>query len=219
VGQKVNPVGFRVGITRKSDSRWYADKQHFGKYLVEDEKIRRYIKKNLSFAGISKIEIERTEDEVEITLHAARPGVVIGRHGSEVDRLRDTLAQMTESKVQVKIQEIDRPELDGQIVAETIAEQLSKRMGSRRAMKKTAEASVQAGALGVKVKISGRLGGAEIARTDNLRIGSVPCQKLRADISYGLAQARTTMGMIGVKVWIYRGDLDEVEEGSHGAHA
>jgi small subunit ribosomal protein S3 len=215
VGQKVNPIGFRVGITRKADSRWYADKKRFGDYLVEDEKIRRYIKKNFSFAGISRIEIERTEDEVEVILHAARPGVVIGRHGSEVERLRNVLSEMISAqRVSVNIQEVGRPELDGQLVAEGIAEQLEKRSGTRRAMKKAAESTIQAGAQGIKIEIRGRLGGAEIARNDGLRIGSVPCQKLSADISYGLAQARTTMGMIGCKVWIYRGDYDVQTEES-----
>ena len=212
MGQKVNPDGFRVGITRRSNSRWYADKRNFGKYLVEDRKIRDHIKKDFGFAGISRIEIERTEDEVEILIHAARPGVVIGRHGSEVDKLRDRLQQMVERKVNIKIQEISRPELEGQLVAEAIAEQLMKRGGTRRAMKKAAETTIQAGALGIKIGIGGRLGGAEIARRDDLRIGSVPCQKLMADISYGFAVARTQMGTIGVKVWIYRGDIVEGED-------
>ncbi|MHC4884003.1 MAG: 30S ribosomal protein S3 [Planctomycetota bacterium] len=211
MGQKVHPIGFRVGITRKSDSRWYADKKHFGTYLVEDEKIRKYIKKNLGFAGITKVEIERTEDEVEVTIHTARPGVVIGRHGQEVDRLRASLAQLSESQVEIKIQEVNKPELEAQLVAEGICEQLAKRMGSRRAMKKAAEACIQAGALGVKMKVAGRIGGAEIARADDLRMGSVPCQKLTADISYGFAEAKTTMGIIGAKIWIYRGDIEEAE--------
>lgn len=218
MGQKVNPIGFRVGITRKSDSRWYADKINFGKYLVEDYNIRKHIKANFGFAGLPKIEIERTEDEVEITLHAARPGVVIGRHGAEVDRLRSTLEQMTEKKVNIKIQEINKPELDGQLVAEQIAEALTKRVGSKRVMKKSAESCIQAGAIGIKMLVSGRINGAEIARSDDLRIGSVPCQKLSADISYGFAEAKTTMGIIGVKIWIYRGDIEEME-GSNGPDA
>lgn len=211
MGQKVNPIGFRVGITRKSDSRWYADKKHFGKYLIEDEQIRRYIKKNLGFAGITKVEIERTEDEVELTIHTARPGVVIGRHGQEVDRLKESLAQLSECRLEIKIHEVSKPEIEAQLVAEGICEQLVKRMGSRRAMKKAAETCIQAGALGVKMKVSGRIGGAEIARVDDLRMGSVPCQKLTADISYGFAEAKTTMGIIGAKVWIYRGDIVEAE--------
>ncbi|MHC4870406.1 MAG: 30S ribosomal protein S3 [Planctomycetota bacterium] len=218
MGQKVNPIGFRVGITRKSDSRWYADKINFGKYLVEDYNIRKHIKGNFGFAGLPKIEIERTEDDIEITLHAARPGVVIGRHGAEVDRLRGFLEQMTEKKVNIKIQEISKPELDGQLVAEQIAEALTKRVGSKRVMKKAAESCIQAGAIGIKMLVSGRINGAEIARSDDLRIGSVPCQKLSADISYGFAEANTTMGIIGVKVWIYRGDIDEME-GSNGPDA
>lgn len=213
MGQKVNPIGFRVGITRKSDSRWYADKRSFGRYLVEDASIRKLIKKEFRDAGVARIEIERTDDEVEVTLHSARPGVVIGRHGASVDRLREQLEQLCEKKVDVKIQEVNKPELDGQLVAEVIAEQLTKRGGTRRAMKKAAEASIQGGAQGIKILCAGRLGGAEIARSDGLRIGSIPCQKLRANISYGFAGARTTMGMIGVKVWIYAGDFeDETEE-------
>ncbi|MFH0910913.1 MAG: 30S ribosomal protein S3 [Planctomycetota bacterium] len=208
MGQKVNPIGFRVGITRKSDSRWYANKKDFGRYLVEDETIRRYVKKQFGFAGIPRIEIERTEDEVEIILHAARPGVVIGRHGTEVDRLRDYLEGLVHRKVNIKIIEIHQPEMEAQLVAEMLAEQLTKRMGTRRAMKKAVDTSIQAGALGVKITVSGRLGGAEIARSDNVRVGSVPCQKLQADISYGFAEAHTTMGVIGIKVWIYRGDLE-----------
>lgn len=209
MGQKVNPIGFRVGITRKADSRWYADKKTFGRYLVEDKTIRDFINKEFADAGVSSVVIERTEDEVEITLATARPGVVIGRHGASVDKLREQLEQLTEKRVNVKIEEVARPELDGQLVALGIAEQLNKRMGTRRAMKKAAEASIQAGAQGIKILCAGRLGGAEIARDDGLRIGSIPCQKLRANISYGLSEARTTMGMIGVKVWIYLGDYDE----------
>ncbi len=209
MGQKVHPVGFRVGITRDWDSRWYASKKDFGRYLVEDYHIRRYIKKNLGYAGIAKTEIERTEDEVEVMIHTARPGVVIGRRGAEVDRLRDDLEQIAGRKISIKIKEIKRPELNGQLVAEAIAEQLGKRVGYRRAMKKAVEACIQAGVDGVKVKCSGRLGGAEIARTDGYAIGSLPLQKLRAIIDYGFAEARTTMGHIGVKVWLYKGDIGE----------
>ena len=209
MGQKVHPIGFRTGITRDWDSRWYADKKSFGRYLVEDFHIRRYLKKNLAFAGIAKTEIERTEDEVEIVIHTARPGVVIGRRGAEVDRLREDLQNMVDRKVSIKIREITKPELNAQLVAEGIAEQLTKRVNYRRAMKKAVEACVNAGAAGVKVRCAGRLGGAEIARTDGYTVGNLPLQKLRAIIDYGFTEAGTTMGKIGVKVWLYKGDVDE----------
>jgi len=209
VGQKVHPIGFRTGVTRDWDSRWYAGKKDYGRYLVEDFKIRRYLKKNLAFAGIAKTEIERTEDEVEILIHTARPGVVIGRRGAEVDRLRDDLQGMVDRKVSIKIREITKPELNAQLVAEGIAEQLTKRVNYRRAMKKAVEVCVQGGVFGIKVKCSGRLGGAEIARSDGYSVGNLPLQKLRAVIDYGFAEAHTTMGNIGVKVWLYKGDVDE----------
>ncbi len=214
MGQKVHPIGFRTGITRDWDSRWYANKKDFGRYLVEDYQIRRYLKKNLAFAGIAKTEIERTEDEVEVLIHTARPGVVIGRRGAEVDRLREDLQRLVDKKVSIKIREITRPELNAQLVAEGIAEQLSKRTNYRRAMKKAVETSLQAGVSGIKVRCSGRLGGAEIARSDGYTIGNLPLQKLRAVIDYACVEARTTMGHIGVKVWLYKGDVGEeiVEE-------
>ncbi len=213
VGQKVHPIGFRTGITRDWDSRWYASKKDFGRYLVEDYNIRRYLKKNLAFAGIAKTEIERTDDEVEVLIHTARPGVVIGRKGAEVDKLRDDLQQMVDRKVSIKIREITKPELNAQLVAEGIAEQLAKRANYRRTMKKAVETCINAGVFGIKVRCAGRLGGAEIARSDGYTIGNLPLQKLRAIIDYGFAESRTTMGHIGIKVWLYKGDVgDELLE-------
>ncbi len=209
MGQKVHPIGFRTGVTRDWDSRWFANKQNYGRYLVEDFNIRRYLKKALAFAAVAKIEIERTEDELEIIIHTARPGVVIGRRGAEVDRLRDELMETVGRKVTIKIKEISKPELNAQLVAEGIAEQIAKRVNYRRAMKKMVEACIQGGVYGVKVRCSGRLGGAEIARADGYTVGNLPLQKLRANIDYGFAEAATTMGNIGVKVWLYKGDIGD----------
>lgn len=211
VGQKVHPIGFRTGITRDWNSRWYADKKNFGRYLLEDHAIRKYLKTNLAFAGIAKVEIERTEDEVEVIIHTARPGVVIGRRGAEVDRLREDLQAIgsSVSKVSIKIHEITKPEMNAQLVAQGIADQVVKRTAYRRAMKKAVETCIEAGAYGIKVRCAGRLGGAEIARADGYTVGNLPLQKLRAVIDYGFAEARTTMGNIGVKVWLYKGDIDE----------
>ncbi len=210
MGQKINPVGFRTGVTRDWDSRWYASKQDFGHWLVEDQKIREYVRKNLKFAGVARVEIERTEDEVEVIIHTARPGVVIGRRGTEVDRLRDDLQAIAARTVQVKIREVTKPELNANLVAQGIGEQISRRVNYRRAMKRAVEAAIQNGALGVKVRCAGRLGGAEIARQEGYTVGNLPLNKLRAVIDYGFAESPTTMGHIGVKVWIYKGDIDEV---------
>jgi len=212
VGQKVHPIGFRTGVTRDWDSRWYASKQDFGKYLVEDHKIRKHLNKVLAFAGVAKAEIERTEDEVEIIIHSSRPGVVIGRRGAGVDALRAELEKFVTRKVSIKIKEITKPELNAQLVAQGIAEQIAKRVNYRRAMKKSVEASVQSGVFGIKIRVSGRLGGAEIARADGYTVGNLPLQKLRAVIDYGFAEASTTMGNIGIKVWLYKGDLGETIE-------
>lgn len=213
MGQKVHPIGFRTGITREWESRWYADKQNFGTYLCEDVKIRKYVNKNLAFAGIAKTEIERDQNEVEVIIHAARPGVVIGRRGTEVDKLRSDLSKIAGGKsVQIKIREVQQPETNAQLVAEGIAEQIAKRVNYRRAMKKAVETCVSAGAYGIKVRVAGRLGGAEIARSDGYTVGNLPLQKLRAIIDYGFAEAATTMGNIGIKVWIYKGDVDNVSQ-------
>lgn len=213
MGQKVHPIGFRTGVTKDWDSRWYADKQSYGDFLVEDVKIRKYIKKNLAFAGVAKTEIERTESDVEVIIHAARPGIVIGRRGSEVDKLRSDLQNIVNDKtVQIKIREVQQPELNAQLVAEGIGEQILKRVNYRRAMKKAVETCVNAGVFGIKIRVAGRLGGAEIARADGYSVGNLPLQKLRANIDYGFAEARTTMGIIGIKVWLYKGDVENNEE-------
>jgi small subunit ribosomal protein S3 len=196
-------------VTRDWDSRWYADKKNFGRCLIEDSHIRKFLKKALSFAAIAKTEIERTDDEVEVIIHTARPGVVIGRRGTEVDRLCEDIGRLIQAKVSVKIKEITRPELNAQLVAEGIAEQIEKRVAYRRAMKKSVETCIQAGVYGIKVRCSGRLGGAEIARADGYTVGNLPLQKLRAVIDYGFAEAHTMMGNIGVKVWLYKGDVGE----------
>ncbi len=213
MGQKVSPTGLRLGIVEDWRSRWYAGKKGFKEALLEDHNIRKYVKKNYKFAGIPKIEIERMGEgeEVNVILHTARPGLVIGRKGAEVDKLRAKLEEITGKKVNVNIIEVSKPELDAQLVGESIAEQLEKRASFRRTMKKAVEMAMQSGALGIKVICSGRLGGAEIARTETQSEGSIPLHTLRAIIDYGLAEAVTTYGTIGVKVWIYKGLIEEQE--------
>ena len=211
MGQKTHPYGFRVGITRPWISRWYARKRDFGSFLVEDQKIKKFIKSRLKQAGLSRIEIERTGDETRVFLFTSRPGVVIGKKGAEIDKIRDELQKFSKEgsgkKVQVNIREITKPELDAQLVAEGIAEQLLKRASFRRAVKKAVEATMAQGALGVKVICAGRLGGAEIARQEPYMVGSLPLHTLTADVDYGLAEAATTYGVIGVKVWIHKGTI------------
>jgi len=220
MGQKIHPYGFRNGITRGWKSRWNAPKRDFGRFVVEDEHIRRYIRKGLHHAGISSIEIERAGDEVRLLLHTARPGVVIGRKGAEVDRLRADLERLTDGKrFTINIREITRPEIEAQLVAEAIAEQLMKRVSYRRAMKKAIEATLAAGALGVKITCHGRLGGSEMARRQKEVVGSLPLQTLDADIDYGFAEAHTTYGSIGVKVWINRGEIVKDRGIAHGLDA
>ncbi len=209
MGQKVCPIGFRLGITESWRSRWYADKKDFGKLLVEDQKIRKFIKKNYRFTGIPKVEIERTRDEgAKIIIYSARPGLIIGRKGSEIEKLKSGIEKIVEKGVDIKIQEVDRPELEAQLVAESIAEQLQKRAAYRRTIKKSVESTMGLGAKGVKVQVSGRLGGAEIARSEGATKGSIPLHTLRANIDYGFAESMTTYGTIGVKVWIYKGLVD-----------
>lgn len=205
MGQKACPIGLRLGITQGWKSVWYADKKSFGSLLVEDYKIRKLIKKNYSFGGIPFIEIERTRQEAKITLHTARPGLIIGRKGAEVDKLKDEIQKYIRRDVVVKIKEITKPELYAQLVSENVAEQLERRASFRRAMKKAMESSLNAGVKGMRIQVSGRLGGAEIARTEKITYGSVPLHTLRADVDYGFAEAKTTYGVIGVKVWLYRG--------------
>jgi small subunit ribosomal protein S3 len=214
MGQKVNPTGFRTGITEDWKSRWYAPKAAYGNFLVEDHQIRKLIDQKLNrqppFAAVSDIMIERTREEVTITIRTARPGLVIGPKGAEVDKLREQLEDMIKRKVApVKVIEIKNPDLNAQLVAEAIAEQLKKRGSFRRVFKQRTEATMQAGAKGIKICVSGRLGGAEIARSESTTVGSVPLTTLQADVNYGYAVAYTTYGTIGVKTWIYRGMYGE----------
>lgn len=214
MGQKVNPIGFRTGITEDWTSKWYAPKAAYGAFLIEDYKIRKLIDAKLNrrppFAAVARIDIERTREEVTITLRTARPGLVIGPKGAEVDKLREELEDMIKRKVApVKVIEIKNPDLNAQLVAEAIAEQLKKRASFRRVLKMRSESTMQAGAKGIKMVISGRLGGAEIARTEQTVVGSIPLTTLQANVDYGFAPAFTTYGAIGVKCWIYRGMYGE----------
>ncbi len=206
MGQKINPHGFRLGITTDHKSRWYADK-NYAELVAEDVKIRDFLRKSLERAGISSIEIERRSERVTIFLHAARPGIVIGRNGAEAERIRGKLEKLTGKQVQLNILEVKNPEIDAQLVAQGIAEQLSARVAFRRAMRKAQQTAMRSGALGIRIQCSGRLGGAEMSRSEFYREGRVPLHTLRADIDYGFFEARTTFGRIGVKVWIYKGDV------------
>ena len=214
MGQKVNPIGFRVGIMEGWKSRWYASKQEFRELLMEDRKLRKYIKDKFKFAGVPKIEIERTRDEVKIVLHAARPGIIIGRKGQEVERLQEELQGLIGRRINIKIEEITRPEIFAQLVAEDIAEQLSKRASFRRTMKRAAETSMEAGAKGIKIQLAGRLGGAEMARREKQIAGSIPLSTLRAKIDYGFVEAKTAQGHIGVQVWINQGMYEDETDGA-----
>ena len=207
MGQKVNPHGLRVGVIKDWDSRWYARNEKVGDLLVEDKKIRDYLKKTLYSAGIPKIEIERDNAKVRVYLHCARPGVVIGKGGEEINKIQAGLTAMVGKPVDLKIIEVRNADMDAQLVAENIAQQLEKRIGFRRAMKNAMGRAMRAGAKGIKVSCGGRLGGAEIARTEHYHDGTIPLQTLRADIDYGFAEAATTYGRIGVKVWIYKGEV------------
>jgi small subunit ribosomal protein S3 len=209
MGQKINPVGFRLGVNRTWDSRWYADSADYGRLVHEDLKIRNTIKKELKQAGISRIVIERPHKKCIVTIHTARPGLVIGKKGADIEVLRKKLSKMTEDEVRVNLVEIRKPEIDATLVAEDIARQLERRGSFRRAMKRSIQNSMRLGALGVRIMVGGRLGGAEIARTEQYAEGSVPLHTLRADIDYGTAEAATTYGIIGIKVWIYKGEIME----------
>ena len=217
MGQKVNPVGFRTGIMIGWKSRWYASKREFGELLVEDQKIRAFVKDKYRYAGLPKIEIERTRDEVKVILFAARPGIIIGRKGQEVERLQTELQELVGRRINIKIEEIARPEIQAQLVAEDIAEQLSKRASFRRTMKRAMEQTMEAGAKGIKIQLSGRLGGSEMARQEKQIVGSIPLSTLRAKIDYGFTEAKTAQGNIGVQVWVNQGMYHE--EDSHGADA
>jgi small subunit ribosomal protein S3 len=212
LGQKVNPIGLRLGIVKTWDSRWYAEK-NYGKFLQEDILLRKYIKNKLYHAGISKIEIERTANRVKITIRTARPGIIIGQKGAEIEKLQKEIQKKIQREISINIQEVRRVESDAQLVAENVALQLERRVAFRRAMKKGVTASMKFGAQGIKIACAGRLGGAEIARAEWYREGRVPLHTLRADIDYGFAEARTTYGAIGIKVWIYKGEILPVPRG------
>ena len=207
MGQKVHPHGLRVGVIKDWDSRWYANKKDFGDTLVEDYNLRKTLKKQLYAAGIAKIEIERTKQRVRIHIHCAKPGMVIGRGGAEIEKLRLQCEKMLKKNVAIDIVEVKHPDLNAQLVAESIAQQLEKRISFRRAMKQAIGRTMKFGAKGIKTQCSGRLGGAEIARAESYHEGTIPLQTIRADIDYGFAEANTTYGKIGVKVWLYKGEV------------
>ncbi|MCI0159097.1 30S ribosomal protein S3 [Leifsonia shinshuensis] len=215
MGQKVNPYGFRLGITTDHVSRWFSDStkkgQRYSDYLAEDVKIRTLLKTSLDRAGVSRIEIERTRDRVRVDIHTARPGIVIGRRGAEAERIRADLEKLSGKQIQLNILEVKNPEADAQLVAQGIAEQLAARVAFRRAMRKGLQGAQRAGAKGVRIQVSGRLGGAEMSRSEFYREGRVPLHTLRANIDYGFYEAKTTFGRIGVKVWIYKGDITNKE--------
>ena len=206
MGQKTHPYGFRLGIIKTWRSRWYAEKD-YAKNLHEDLRIRAFVKGKLTHAGVSSVEIERKSNRVHVVIHTARPGIVIGKKGAEIENLKKELKRFSDKEVAITIQEVRRPEMDSQLTAENVAMQLERRIAFRRAMKKTVLSSMKLGAKGIKIQVSGRLGGAEMSRTEWYREGRVPLHTLRADIDYGFAQARTTYGIIGVKVWIYKGEV------------
>src|SRR6187549_943940 len=207
MGQKVNPIGLRVGINRTWDSRWYSGKNEYGTLLHEDIKIREELMEHLKQAAVSKIVIERPHKKCRVTIHSARPGIVIGKKGADIDKLRKKVGAMTSSEVHINIVEVRKPEIDAQLVAESIAQQLERRIMFRRAMKRSVGNAMRLGALGIKINVGGRLNGAEIARSEWYREGRVPLHTLRADIDYGFAEAKTTYGIIGCKVWIYKGEV------------
>lgn len=212
MGQKVHPRGFRLGIVKPWKSRWYAERT-FAALLREDEQIRKYLHQRLGHAALAEVEIDRKPQKIVVTLHTARPGVVIGKQGAEVDKLRDELAHLTKSEVSINVEEIKRPEVEAQLVADSIAHQLQQRISFRRAMKRAVQGAMRSGAEGIRVKVGGRLGGAEIARVEGYHEGRVPLHTLRADIDYATSTARTTYGAIGVKVWIFKGEVVEDRRG------
>ncbi|MDO4918689.1 30S ribosomal protein S3 [Kocuria sp.] len=223
MGQKINPNGFRLGITTDHVSHWYSDShqkgQQYKDYIREDVKIRELMSKGMDRAGISKVEIERTRDRVRVDIHTARPGIVIGRRGAEADRIRGELEKLTGKQIQLNILEVKNPEIDAQLVAQGVAEQLASRVAFRRAMKKAIQSAQRAGAKGIRIQCAGRLGGAEMSRSEFYREGRVPLHTLRANIDYGFFEAKTTFGRIGVKVWVYKGDLTDKELAAQQAAA
>ena len=214
MGQKVNPIGLRLGINRTWDSRWYADSE-YANFLHEDLEIRKFLNKRLSAAGISKIVIERPAKRARITIHSARPGVIIGKKGADIEKLRLQLGKITGSEVALNIMEIRKPEIDAKLVADSIAQQLERRVSFRRAMKRSVQNAMRLGGLGIRINCAGRLGGAEIARTEWYREGRVPLHTLRADVDYGTSEALTTYGIIGIKVWIYKGEILAHDPSAH----
>ena len=216
MGQKVNPHGLRVGVIKDWESKWFAEPENFADALVEDYKIREFLKKKLYHAGVSKIQIERTTGRVKVIVYTAKPGVVIGKGGAEIEKLKVELAKFSNQKILVDIKEVKKPDSDAQLVAENIAQQLENRISFRRAMKSCMGRTMKAGALGIKTSCSGRLGGADMARTEFYSEGTIPLQTLRADIDYGFAEADTTYGKVGVKVWIYKGEVLPTKEGKEG---
>ena len=219
MGQKVNPIGMRLQVNRTWDSRWYAEDKDYGDLLLEDLKIREFIRKEVKQAGISRVLIERPHKKCRVTIHAARPGVIIGKKGVDIDELRKKLGQFTDSELHLNIVEVRKPEVDAALVGESIAQQLERRVSFRRAMKRAVQNAMRMGALGIRVNVSGRLGGAEIARTEWYREGRVPLHTLRADIDYALSEAMTPYGIIGIKVWIYKGDIMEHDPQAHDRRA
>ncbi|MGV0817484.1 30S ribosomal protein S3 [Martelella sp. FLE1502] len=209
MGQKINPIGFRLGINRTWDSRWFADNHEYGKLLHEDLKIRNYIQKELKQAGVSKVVIERPHKKCRVTIHSARPGLIIGKKGADIEKLRRKLGTMTDSEMHLNIVEVRKPETDATLVAQSIAQQLERRIAFRRAMKRSVQTAMRMGAEGIRIVCGGRLGGAEIARTEWYREGRVPLHTLRADIDYGTAEAETAYGICGIKVWIFKGEILE----------
>lgn len=213
MGQKVNPIGYRLGFSKTWSSRWFATPKEIKNYIKEDYQIRSYIKNNLKYAGISKVEIERYAEKVVVVIHTARPGVIIGRRGAEIERIEEDLQSFIKDKeLAVEIKEVKIPEAEAQLIAENVAFQIEKRISHRRAMKRAIQLAMEAAVKGIKITCSGRLAGAEIARSETYKEGKIPLQTLRADIDYGFAEAKTTYGVVGVKVWVYKGDIFEKKE-------
>ncbi len=219
MGQKVSPVGLRLGVNRTWDSRWYAEGEEYGSMLHEDLKIREFVTKELSQAGISKVVIERPAKKCRVTIYSARPGVIIGKKGADIEKLRRKVANFTSSEVSLNIVEVRKPEIDAKLIADNIAQQLERRVAFRRAMKRAVQSAIRLGAGGIRINCAGRLGGAEIARTEWYREGRVPLHTLRADIDYGVAEALTAYGICGIKVWVYKGDIMEHDPMAHERRA
>ena len=219
MGQKINPIGFRLGINRTWDSRWFADNAEYGQLLHEDLKIRAYLMSELKQAGIAKVVIERPHKKCRVTIHSARPGLIIGKKGADIEKLRKKLSEMTSSETHLNIVEVRKPEVDATLVAQSIAQQLERRVAFRRAMKRAVQTAIRMGAGGIRVNVGGRLGGADIARTEWYREGRVPLHTLRADIDYGTAEAKTTYGIIGIKVWVFKGEVLEHDPSAHERRA